>query len=377
VTCVSAIPVLYVLDALHDPARGGTEGHLAQLLARLDRRRIAPEVAVFRSTPFMERTDPLPCPAHVLDIGSLTHPSTVWKLLRLRETVQRGGFRIVHVYLNDASLVVPPFCGGSGARVVVSRRDMGFWYTPAILRLLRISNRFVARMVVNSEAVRRNVHRRERYPLDRSAVVPNGIDMGRVPGCGAPGLREALGIGASDPIIGMVSHFHPWKRQRDVVDAFALVHRAHPRAHLVFIGAGATEADVRARCGEPIRSHVHFLGHLDDPLPAIRHFSAGVLCSDSEGSSNAVLEYFACGIPAVCSDVGGNTELVRDGSNGFLVKPGDVRGLAAALSQVLDDPAAARAMGARARALAERYSLHEMAEAHMALYESMSGAGAC
>jgi glycosyltransferase involved in cell wall biosynthesis len=365
--------VLYVLDAFHDPSRGGTEGHLFQLIARLDRARVSPAVAVFRSTPFVERPGALPCPVHPLAIGSLKHPSTLAGLLRLRRLIQRDRVDIVHVYLNDASIVVPPLCRLSRARVIVSRRDMGFWYTPSVLRLLRFSNRFVDRMIVNSEAVRANVHRLERYPANRSDVVPNGIDLGRIPTQPDASLRRALGIAAADPVIGMVSHFHPWKRQRDLLDAFALVRRRHPRAHLVFVGSGPCEAEVAAACDEHVRGHVHFLGRLDDPLPAIRQFSIGVLCSDSEGSSNAVLEYFACGVPAVCTDVGGNTELVNDGWNGALVPPARVPQLAARLMSLLDDPAQMRAMGTRAREVAERHSLDRMTTAHMALYESLRG----
>jgi glycosyltransferase involved in cell wall biosynthesis len=165
----------------------------------------------------------------------------------------------------------------------------------------------------------------------------------------------------------MVAHFHPWKRQRDLVRAFREVLRHHPRAHLVLVGSGACEAEVRAECDGTLLRRVHFAGAVSNPLPLVRHFTIGVLCSDSEGLSNSVLEYQACGLPVVCTNVGGNVELVQDGTNGFLIPPGDVPALADRLRRLLDDPALRAAMGAKGRTVASAHSLSAMADAHMAL----------
>jgi glycosyltransferase involved in cell wall biosynthesis len=373
---MAPIPVLYIADAVHDGAAGGTERQLSYLLGHLDRRRISPRLAVFRSTDYVRATQRHLCPTQVLGIRRLRDPMTAFRLARLALGMRRRAVRVAHVYFNDASLVAPPFCRLAGARVVVSRRDMGFWYTPQILRVLRLTNRFVTGMIVNSEAVGANVSRQERYSPARTHVLRNGIDVsavGRRPAF--QGLRERCGIGPDDPVIGMVAHFHPWKRQRDLVQAFREVLRTHPSAHLLFVGSGKCEAEVRALCDGALEQRVHFLGAVPDAVPLVRHFTVGVLCSDSEGLSNAVLEYQACGVPVVCTNVGGNGELVQDGRNGFLTAPGDVPALADRLGRLLDDPGLRCAMGARGRAVAEAHSLAAMAEAHMALYESLDSGG--
>jgi glycosyltransferase involved in cell wall biosynthesis len=367
---MTPIPILFVMDEWHDADRGGTERQFANLLAHLDRRRIAPQLAVFRSAvgaaPALAA-----CPVRSLSITKLARPSTLLRLVALSRVIRASGIRVAHVFLNDASIVAPFFCRLGGARVVVSRRDMGFWYTPLLLRLLRISNQFVSRMVVNSAAVRDNVHRFERFPLSRTDVLPNGLSL---QGCEAPalsGFLERHGIRPGEPVIGMVAHFHPWKRQRDLVRAFREVLRHHPSAHLVLVGSGACEAEVRAECDGALQGRVHFAGAVSNPIPVVRHFTIGVLCSDSEGLSNSVLEYQACGMPVVCTNVGGNVDLVQDGGNGFLIPPGDVPALADRLLRLLDDPALRAAMSVRGRAVANAHSLSAMADAHMALYESL------
>ena len=61
-------------------------------------------------------------------------------------------------------MVAPPLLRMFGLRVVVSRRDMGFWYRRWNLALLRIVVPFVDRYVANSQAVKRIVEAKERVP---------------------------------------------------------------------------------------------------------------------------------------------------------------------------------------------------------------------
>jgi glycosyltransferase involved in cell wall biosynthesis len=70
-----------------------------------------------------------------------------------------------------------------------------------------------------------------------------------------------------------------------------------------------------------------------------------------------VYEYMATGLPVVTADIQPLDQVIRDGREGALFHEGDVPGLAAAIARLLDDPAAAREMGRRARArVVERYS---------------------
>ena len=48
-----------------------------------------------------------------------------------------------HCYFNDTSVIVPPISKMCGLPSIVSRRDMGFWYTPLILQALRLVRRYV------------------------------------------------------------------------------------------------------------------------------------------------------------------------------------------------------------------------------------------
>ena len=366
------VKILYLMDRLHwGDIVAGTEGQFLQLLTNLDRDRFEPHLAVLRPTAFTDSAARFSCPIRVLNIEKLLSGGSVFKLAKLAALIRTQDIRVVHIFLNDAAIAAPLFCRIGGAHVLVSRRDMGFWYSRGILAALRVSNLFVDRIVANSDAVRKNVHSREHYPLDKIAVCYNGHDPARFDALPEAGFRERLGIGASDPIIGMVANFNPWKRHVDLVHAFARVRQQHPSAHLVLAGAGDLEPARAAAQALGVTPAVHFTGTVADAVPLVKHFAVGVLCSESEGLSNSVIEYMGCAKPTVCTNAGGNSEAVTDGVNGFLVRPGDVDTLAARIGTLLAEPMMREQMGRRAREAALQFTIRKMADSHMALYDEM------
>jgi glycosyltransferase involved in cell wall biosynthesis len=95
-----------------------------------------------------------------------------------------------------------------------------------------------------------------------------------------------------------------------------------------------------------------------------------VLPSYREGLPLCVLEAMAHGRPVVATAVGGIPELVEDGVTGFLVEPGDVTGLRAAIERLLADPVLRKRMGRAARTrVAERCSWDRVTAATVAAYE--------
>lgn len=372
----ASIRLLYVIDD-YITSGAGTERQLLNLLRGLERSVYEPHLAVFRSSQYVRdfRTS-FPCPVHVLNIDRLAAASAIPKLFGLSRLVRRLHAEIAHVFFKDASISAPLFCRLGGAYTVAARRDMGFWYEHGTLAALRVSNRFVDRIAANSQAVKHNVHAREGFPLDRIVVVPNGQDPARFDVPAAPGFRERLGIAAGEPIVGMVANFYPRKRHADLIRALALIRRSHPGAHVVFVGNEGTPAAVRAVAAEAaLANRVHIVEGVTDAVPVVKHFDVAVLCSDSEGFSNALLEYAFCGKPVVCTSVGGNAELVCDGETGLVVPCDDAPALASAVIRLLAAPQEARRLGTNARLLAlERYTQEAMISAHVRLYDSVRGA---
>jgi glycosyltransferase involved in cell wall biosynthesis len=99
-----------------------------------------------------------------------------------------------------------------------------------------------------------------------------------------------------------------------------------------------------------------------------------VLMSRAESCSMALLEAMAAGVPVVASHVGGNAELVTDGTNGLLLPPEDVDGLARTLSRLVTDALLCERLAAAGRALIERkFDQAVMARAYVDIFEQAIG----
>ena len=121
---------------------------------------------------------------------------------------------------------------------------------------------------------------------------------------------------------------------------------------------------------------VQFFGSVNDVPAFLGGLEIAVLCSRSEGLSNALLEYMAAGRAIVATAVGGNVELIEDGVHGLLVPPGDPVRLAAAIDRLLTDDALARSLGESARRrVEERFSLEVKTRELQDFYRRLLGQG--
>jgi glycosyltransferase involved in cell wall biosynthesis len=193
---------------------------------------------------------------------------------------------------------------------------------------------------------------------DRIVVNANGVDTRAfTPGCGGLGIRRR--IGAEDRIVvGFVGTFGPWHGASVLAEAArALGHPSH--YHFLLIGDGERRSEVEA-IFRSCRSGVEatFTGKVPhDEVPAYLDAcdvlaSPHVALSDGSdffGSPTKLFEYMAMARPIVASRLGQMADVIRDGENGLLVKPGDAKALARAIELLGEDPALRARLGKAAR----------------------------
>jgi glycosyltransferase involved in cell wall biosynthesis len=149
-----------------------------------------------------------------------------------------------------------------------------------------------------------------------------------------------------------VSNFAPTKRTLDILEAFGIA--AIPlNSRLVMVGAGPEFAQAVERARTlGIDHRVEFVGMQEDVRPYLWQADLFVLASDSEGDPLALLEAMACGLPWIAPAWGAASVLPR-GECGLVVPSRSPRLLAAAMTELINDPQRRRAMGVRARYRAE------------------------
>jgi len=370
--------LLFILDDFPDPG-AGTEGQFWLLLLGLDRSRVKPAVVLLRPSAFLQR-ELGDIPLRVVNASRLRSLRGLWRIAATAWWARRAGYQVAHIFFNDSAMVFPPLLKLLGIKVIVSRRDLGFWYTAGNLRVLRIAAKFVDCVVANCEAVRRVVIEREGYPPDRVRVIYNGARQPVAPRMGC--RRQDYDVPEDAPLIVLVANLRPLKRVGDAVRALSLVRPAATTApHLLIVGEDRAGVDGESHRAElehtgrelGLSDRLHFVGKMSDPTPVIALADVCVLCSETEGLSNVVIEYMMAGKPVVCTAVGGNPELILEGQTGRLVPVGDVPRLAAALAEVIGDPAQARLWGDRARRrVLELCAPTAMIGQHEGLYEELA-----
>ncbi len=141
-----------------------------------------------------------------------------------------------------------------------------------------------------------------------------------------------------------------------IARAFVIAAHKHPDLHLTMLGNGSQAAVIRQIfLVGGVFDRVHFPGQVTySDLPGYyRSTDVYVSASHSDGTSISLLEAFACGVPAIVSDIPGNREWVISGENGWLFPDGDVEALASVILNAVDQSQKLPEMGRKARKLAE------------------------
>jgi glycosyltransferase involved in cell wall biosynthesis len=182
-------------------------------------------------------------------------------------------------------------------------------------------------------------------------VLPNPVDVKAWDLEPAPGRDVAT--------VAFVGWFTPEKGAELLLDAAVRLRETHPSLRLVFAG---THGEQELRDGirrRGLGDRVEVAGWLD--RRAIRELlhraTLLALPSRSEGMPMALIEAMACGTTIVASAVGGVPEILQDGRDARLVRPGDVGALAEAIGGLLSDPRTRETLAGHAR---ERVARHDV-----------------
>jgi glycosyltransferase involved in cell wall biosynthesis len=204
-------------------------------------------------------------------------------------------------------------------------------------------------------------------------LIPNGagLDAGSPMRSGG-GLRNAWGLHDGEVCVGFVGRLAPQKSPETMLRSFAsLPGRCRGRAKLVAIGDGPLAGPCRRLAAQlGIDARVVWLGE-QDAKTLMHAFDVLALTSDAEGHPIVVLEALARGLPIVATNVGGISDTVRHGVNGFVAPVRGVPEIAAALETLINDVDLRERMGRASRVIARDFSVDRMVERTLAFYDQV------
>ena len=189
-------------------------------------------------------------------------------------------------------------------------------------------------------------------------------------------VRHDLGLG-NRLVCMMVARLVREKGVLEFLKAAKIVRERVPEAAFILVGP----SDIRgpnAVSIEEVRRYEHdviYLGPRDDVVELLSVADVFVLPTRyREGVPRALLEAGAIGVPSVTTDMPGCRDVVLDGWNGFIFKPGDDQALAGALITLLEQPSLRREMGSRAvQRVREHFDISGVINAYAKLYSRLWG----
>ncbi|MBN2084383.1 MAG: glycosyltransferase [Anaerolineales bacterium] len=211
---------------------------------------------------------------------------------------------------------------------------------------------------------------------EKIEVVPLGMDLAALLECDSRRgeLRAELGFGTGEPIVGIVGRLVPIKNHRLFLEAARSMVNSGSSARFVIVGDGELRevlGNLAAEMG--IADRIRFLGWRKDMVPVYAGLDLLALSSDNEGTPVALIEGMAAGVPVVATAVGGVPDVVRDGTTGRLVPPGDPEAMRRAWRSAFEEKETTKRMSTVARReVEERFGCERMLSAMAALYGELT-----
>jgi L-malate glycosyltransferase len=211
----------------------------------------------------------------------------------------------------------------------------------------------------------------------RVRVVENAVNVERLAGGDASGLRTSLGIPGGALVATSVGSLIARKGQHTAIRAVAHARRQGADVHLLLCGDGPDETPLRALAVSLGADRaVHFLGMRPD-IGAILRDATDVLVATAheEAQPLSVLEAQWSGVPVVASDIVAHRDAIPAVSGGVLFPLDDAEALAGELTALAAAPARRRTMGTAAQSFARgRYDMRRYVDAFATLYGDLLAA---
>jgi len=303
-------------------------------------------------------------------------------LRALRRTFLSDAPAIIHTHSSKAGVLGRIAAPRPATRVVHTVHGWGFtpadawWTREAFIRMERLVARRTDALVAVSADVRDEGCRLGIAERDDYYVIPEYVDYRPRPGAfqaSRERARKELRLAESDRVLGWIGRFVPQKDPRTLAAAIHGILVASPDLRAVLIGDGPQRPEIEQRVSDlGLSDRVLFTGVRRDARALLAAFDVLIHVSRWEGQPRVVQEAIAERVPVVATRVSGLTDIVIPHRTGYLVDPGDARGLVDATLRVLDRRGVAAPLpGSVVEEIARRHGHEASLNRHLHLYDQL------
>jgi glycosyltransferase involved in cell wall biosynthesis len=363
--------IAYVIGEL---GKGGAEYQLHELLRHLDLAVFEPRVFVLAEGGCW--TDPIRRVGVTVVEIARRGSADVSRLTRLRGMLREFSPHVLHTVLWPGNCYGRMAAIGLGIPVVIAAERNAIINRPRWQVMVeRMLDRVTHAYLVNCEAIAALLVREQGVPRSKIEVIPNGIDLARLPAFSLDRhtARVAAGLDPHRRLVAQVGRLEPQKDYPTFLRAAKMVAAELPDVDFLLVGEGSEREGLEALAARlDLSSRVRFTGLRHDVPALLAAVDVLALTSIFEGFPNVLLEAMSMGAVTVATDVGGCRELVQPQDTGLLVPPRAPAAVAAAVTRVLRDHALAKRMASAARRRVEAgFAVETMARRTVAAYQGL------
>jgi glycosyltransferase involved in cell wall biosynthesis len=268
--------------------------------------------------------------------------------------------KFTHIYsLLPHAIVYSYICKGinrkakfiSGIRGKLQKKSLILEY---ILGVILRKSQFV---IFNSQSIRDEISQKYRLDSNKSLIIHNGVAnfVSKKKISSDKDTKQAI----------VISNFHSYKNYDQLIE---MIKEVKYPCNYIFCGNGnefyidriiqkITETGLNERIKLVINSH--------DLMNPLYGSDFAIHPSTMESLSNAILEEMSAGLPVVAFNVGGNSELIEDGKNGFLVNLGDKKEFISRIDFLIENTIERTKMGIQSIEKSQNFSFEKCFKKHL------------
>lgn len=355
---------------------GGAKSHVLSLVKELDKH-IDVKLISFRTGAFADDARKMGINVEIVKTGTII--SDVRKVLSI---IKNEGYELIHSHGAKANMIAFFAKKFTSLPVVTTvHSDYRLDYLQNILKMFSFGliNTVVLRFLDYYIGVSKNFKEmliKRRFSPQKIFTVYNGINFHQEI---SPLPKEEflkkynLNFGKDDVIVGILARLDPVKGLDTFLKAAQGVCQKNPSVRFLIGGDGPERKSLEKKAlSLGLKDNVFFLGFVDRPFDLINCLDINTLTSLSESFPYAILEGSLFKKATVSSNVGGISDLIENGKNGFLFEPGDYKSLADILLTLVKDSSLRKEMGEKIYEKASTYfSLDNMCKTQLEIYQNI------
>lgn len=314
---------------------GGAEIVVKNLIFNLDQSKFNISFVSMRPLGTVGKEIKKKCPVFSLEASQKFNPILVFKLFKL---IRQERPDILHCHLFHANLLGRIIGKIVKVPYIISTVHSDNFGGKLRYFLLKISDKLNNMTVVVSENIKNDLLVKKITTPDKIKVIYNGVVLpeDNLSVEDIIKLKEKLGLVGAYPIVLSVGRLNIIKGHIYLIRALKSLENKYEDLKLILVGDGPERLSLENEVKKiDLDSKVLFLGAVNNPGDYCKLADVFVLPSVNEGFGLAAVEAMSNKLLVVASNVGGIPEIIKDGENGFMSRPGNSEDLSLAITNAL------------------------------------------